>query len=344
LIKSPARGRPGSPGRPGGPPQPGGGQFPPASPSRRTRAATFVRRHKLAPYLLLLPSLAVVGLLVAWPTIQVGVFSFQDYGLPQVTGAEPIEWVGLSNFASILSDQEFWLSLRNSVLFAVAVVPLTLIVGTLIGLLLNRLGRKMAAFVSASVLLAWATPTIAASVIFFWLFNPDGGIVDWVLSKLPHWLGGSPDWAGYSWTNASLPVYTVLTLLLVWQGFPFIAVSVLAGLRTVPDELLEAARVDGASAWRVFWKVTYPMLKPIFLVLTLLSIIWDFGVFPQAYLLTGELANRDEYNLGIYAYAKAFTLPPSYGLGAALALILTLILLIITVGYVRASIRQGALQ
>jgi N,N'-diacetylchitobiose transport system permease protein len=304
----------------------------------------FVRRHKLAPYLLLLPSLGIVGLLIAWPTIQIGVFSFQNYGLPQVTGAEPVQWIGLANFTSVLTDQEFWLSLRNSVLFAVAVVPLTLIAGTVVGLLLNRLGRWMAAFVSTTALLAWATPTISATVIFFWLFNPDGGIVDWVLSRLPGFLGGSPSWAGYSWTNASLPVYTVLTLLLIWQGFPFIAVSVLAGLRTVPGELFEAARVDGANAWRVFWKVTYPILKPIFLVLTLLSVIWDFGVFPQAFLLTGELGNRDEYNLGIYAYAKAFTLPPSYGLGAALALILTVILLVITVGYVRASIKQGALQ
>jgi N,N'-diacetylchitobiose transport system permease protein len=235
-------------------------------------------------------------------------------------------------------------SLRNSCLFAAAVVPLTLVVGTVVGLLLSRLGRWMSAIVSTAVLLAWATPAIAATVVFFWLFSPDGGVVDWLLARMPHWLVGSTQWAGFSWTNASLPVYTVLTLLLVWQGFPFIAVSVLAGLRTVPDELYEAARVDGAGPWRVFWRITYPLLKPIFLVLTLLSVIWDFGVFPQAYLLTGQLGNRDEYNLGIYAYAKAFTLPPSYGLGSALAVVLTLILLVITVGYVRASIRQGALQ
>lgn len=316
----------------------------PAAPplSLRARAGVFVRRHRLAPYLLVAPSVVVTGLLVVWPAIQLGVFSLQNYGLPQVTGAAPAQWAGLGNFRSILSDQEFWVSLRNSCYFALTVVPLTLIVGTAVGLLLNRLGRVLAAFVSTTALLAWATPTIAASVIFFWLFSPDGGIVDWLLARMPHWLVGSTQWAGFSWTNAPLPVYTVLTLLLVWQGFPFVAVSVLAGLRTVPTELLDAARVDGAGPLRVFWQVIYPLLKPILVVLTLLSVIWDFGVFPQAYLLTGELANRDEYNLGIYAYAKAFTLPPSYGLGAALALILTVILLIVTMGYVRSSIRQGA--
>ncbi len=214
----------------------------------------------------------------------------------------------------------------------------------MVGLLLNRLGRRMSAFVSTAALLAWATPPVSASVLFYWLFNPDGGLVDWTLSKMPHWLVGSTDWAGFNWTTTgALQAYTVLTVLVVWQSFPFIAVTALAGLKTVPAELYEAARVDGASPWRVFWRITYPLLKPIFLVLLLLSVIWDFNVFTQTYLLTGGLANRNEFNLSLYLYDKAFTFPPSYGLGGALALIFTLILLVVTVGYVRASVRQGAL-
>ena len=132
--------------------------------------------------------------------------------------------------------------------------------------------------------------------------------------------------------------------MVVWASFPFIATTVLAGLKTIPSELLEAAKVDGASPWRSFWRVTYPLMKPIFLVLLLLSIIWDFGIFTQTFLITGELGNRDEYNLSLYLYDKAFTMPPAYGLGAALALILTVVLLVITVGYVRASVRQGAIS
>jgi N,N'-diacetylchitobiose transport system permease protein len=310
----------------------------------RQRAAAFIRRHRLTPYVLVLPSVAAIGALLVWPTIQIVEFSFQNYGLPQVTGAAPTQWVGGANFSAILSDPEFWLSVRLTVVFAAVVVPLTLLIGTLVGLLLNRLGRKMAAFVSSAAMLAWATPAVSASVIFIWLSDPDGGVVDWTLSKLPSWLGGGAHWAGFSWTNAALPAYALLTVLVVWQGFPFVAVSVLAGLKTIPAELYESARVDGAGAWRIFWRVTYPLLKPIFLVLLLLSIIWDFGVFTQAFLITGELGNRDEYNLGIYAYDKAFTMPPAYGFGSAIALVLTVILLIITVGYVRASVRQGAIQ
>jgi ABC-type sugar transport system permease subunit len=321
---------------------------PPADPGRLptgARIGTFVRRHKLAPYLLLIPAVVGVGWLIVWPTIQVGVFSFQNYGIEQLAGVAPTQWVGLANFTTIFKDPEFWVSLRNSVVFAAVVVPLTLVTGTAVGVLLNRLGRRMSVVVSATTLLAWATPTVAATVIFYWIFNPDGGVVDWALTRLPAWLGGgAATWAGFNWMSSVVPVYTVATLLLVWQGFPFIAVSVLAGLKTVPAELYEAARVDGAGPWRVFWKITYPLLKPIFLVLLLLSVIWDFGVFPQLFILTGSGANLDEYNLGIYVYQQAFSTPPSYGLGGALALVLTVILLIITVGYVRASIRQGALQ
>ena len=308
------------------------------------RVGAFVRRHKLAPYLLLAPALAGIALVLLWPLAQVMIFSFQNYGLPQLTGAAPTQWVGLSNFTSTFADPEFWLSLRITVLFAVVAVPLTLITGTLVGLLLNRLGKNMSVFVSTAALLAWATPPVSASVLFYWLFNPDGGLVDWTLSKLPHWLVGSTNWASFNWTTTgALQAYAVLTLLVVWQSFPFIAVATLAGLKTVPAELYEAARVDGAAPWRVFWKITYPLLKPIFLVLLLLSVIWDFNVFTQTYLLTGGLGNRDEFNLSLYIYDKAFQFPPSYGLGGALALIFTLILLVVTVGYVRSSVRQGAL-
>jgi N,N'-diacetylchitobiose transport system permease protein len=304
----------------------------------------FIRRRKLAPYLLLAPALVGIALVLLWPLAQVVLYSFQNYGLPQITGAAPTQWVGLSNFTQTFADSEFWLSLRITVLFALIAVPLTLVVGTLIGLLLNRLGKKMAAFVSTSALLAWSVPPVAASVLFYWLFNPDGGLVDWTLSKLPHWLGGGPNWAGYNWTTTdALHMYTVLLLLVVWQAFPFIAVAVLAGLKTVPTELYEAARVDGAGPIRVFRQITYPLLKPIFLVLLLFSVIWDFNIFTQTYLLSGFPGNRDEFNLSLYIYDKAFQFPPSYSLGGALALIFTLILLIVTVGYVRASVRQGAL-
>jgi ABC-type sugar transport system permease subunit len=313
--------------------------------SLRDQIGAFVRRYKLVPYLLLTPALIGIALVLLWPLAQMVIFSFQNYGIFQITGAEATQWVGFANFTTTFQDPEFWLSLRTTVLVAVVVVPLTLIVGTVVGLVLNRLGKKMAVFVSTAALLAWATPPVSAAVLFYWMANPDGGILDWTLTKLPHWLGGGAHWAGYNWaTNGALQAYLLVGALVIWQAFPFIAVSVLAGLKTIPAELLEAARVDGASPSRVFWKITYPLLKPIFLVLLLLSVIWDFNIFTQSYIITGFPGNQNEYNLSLYLYDKAFSaLSPSYGLGGAIALIFALILLVVTVGYVRTSVRQGAL-
>jgi ABC-type sugar transport system permease subunit len=309
----------------------------------RTRISTFLRRRKLAPYLLLLPALIGIALVTLWPLVQMVIFSFQNYGLPQITGALATQWVGFANFTKTFHDTVFWLSLRNSVLFAVVAVPLTLVVGSIVGLLLNRLGKKMSLFISTAAMLAWATPPISGAVLFFWMFSPDGGVVDWGLSKMPHWLVGSTNWANYNWaTTGALPAYTLIAILVIWQAFPFIAVTVLAGLKTIPAELTEAARVDGASAWRIFWRVTMPLMKPIYLVLLLLSVIWDFNIFSQSDVIIG-LANSNEYNLSLYIYDKAFTFPPTYGLGGALALIFAVILLVVTVGYVRSSVKQGAL-
>jgi len=309
----------------------------------RAQLRSFIRRHKLAPYLLLLPALAGIALVVLWPMVQMVIYSFQNYGLPQVTGALPTQWVGFANFTATFRDPVFWLSLRNSVLFAAVAVPVSLVIGTIVGLMLNRLGKKMSVFVSTAALLAWATPPVSAAVLFYWMFSPDGGVVDWFLSKMPHWLVGSTDWGQYNWaTTGAFPAYTLISLLVIWQAFPFIAVTVLAGLKTIPSELNEAARVDGAGPWRIYWRITFPLLKPIYLLLLLLSVIWDFNIFTQSFTIAG-LANSNEYNLSLYIYDKAFTFPPTYGLGGALALIFALILLIVTIGYVRSSVRQGAL-
>ena len=317
---------------------------PPGSAPLRVRVSTFVRRHKLAPYLLLLPAMIGIALVLLWPLLQVALYAFQNYGLPQITGAMPTQWVGLANFSTTLHDPEFWLSLRTTVLFALVAVPLTLLIGTIVGLLLNRLGKKMSIFVSTAALLAWATPPVSAAVLFYWMFSPDGGLVDWTLARMPHWLVGSTNWSQFNWaTTGALQAYTVISLLVIWQAFPFIAVTVLAGLKTIPHELNEAARVDGANPWRVFWRVTFPLMKPIYLVLLLLSVIWDFNIFTQSWIITGGLGNQNEFNLSQYIYQKAFTFPPSYSLGGALALIFAAILLVITFGYVRASVRQGAL-
>ncbi|RSN67969.1 MULTISPECIES: carbohydrate ABC transporter permease [Actinomadura] len=297
------------------------------------------RRPRFGPYLLIAPTVVVIALLMFWPMIQIGIMSFQKVGNRQLRG-EPAESVGLQNFKDILGDPFFWTTLRHTVLFAVVAVTLTMVVGTLVGLLLNKLGKKMSNLVAGGVMVAWATPPVTAAIIFTWLFGTTGGLVNWTLDLLPDFLVGG-DWLGYNWFSKPLPTYTVLTICVVWQACPFVAVSVLAGLKSVPRELYEAARVDGSGPWRTFWSITYPMLKPIFLVVLVMSIIWDFKVFTQLFIMAG-MANRDAFNLSLYAYSEAFgSMNPKLGDGSAIALVLTLILLIVTALYVRVMVRQG---
>ncbi|PZG14131.1 carbohydrate ABC transporter permease [Nonomuraea aridisoli] len=298
------------------------------------------------PYVLLIPGLVVIAALLLYPLVQMVTISFQKVGLLQISGRRPAEWLGWENYASIFDNDIFWSSLRNTVVFAVVAVPLTLILGTAVGVLLHRLGSKMSLFVIIGIMFAWAVPPVAQGVIWRWLFDAEAGIINWALNLLPDSLSsalfGRADWTGEPWLNDTWSIYMVLTICVVWAGFPFIAVSVLAGLKGIPAELYEAARVDGSTPWRTFRKITFPLLKPVFAVLTVLSIIWDFKVFSQLYVLAGT-TNRDAYNLSMYAVTEAFKAPQKMGSGAAIAVVLTVILLIVTAAYIRQMFKQEEL-
>lgn len=309
------------------------------------RRRSFGVSVKAIPYLLIVPGLLVIAVLTFYPLYQVAKMAFQKVGLAQIRprNPRPAEWVGWDNFREILTNPQFWSTLRNTVLFAVVAVGLTLVLGTLVGILLDKLGKVMSTIVVIGLMLAWGMPRTAVAAVWKWMFDPEAGVVNWALTQLPGWLVGRESWTGYPWFNDVLPIYIVLTAMVVWQSVPFIAVSVLAGLKSVPGELHEAAKVDGASAWTIWWRITFPLLKPIFTVLLVLSVIWDFKVFDQLYILIRTL-NRDAANLSIYAYTEAFSSPPRMGSGAAIAIVLTLILLLITAVYVRQIVKQEELR
>ncbi|MCT9932885.1 sugar ABC transporter permease [Planotetraspora sp. A-T 1434] len=297
------------------------------------------------PYVLLLPGLLIIGALLLYPLYQMVDMSFHKVGLRQIkaTNPAPAEFVGLDNYDTVLGSDLFWSSLRNTVVFAVVTVALTLVLGTLVGLLLNKLGKKMSTFVIIGIMAAWATPPTARAIIWKWLFDPSSGVANWALNLLPDGLSrllfGRADWSEYPWFNDTFTLYLVLTIAVVWASFPFIAVSVLAGLKSISAELYEAATMDGSTGFTTFRKITFPLLKPVFSVLTVLSIIWDFKVFTELYLLNGGTVNRDAFNLSLWGYAEAFSNPPKMGLGAAIAVVLTAILMVITFVYVRQIVK-----
>ncbi|MDH2425160.1 sugar ABC transporter permease [Sphaerisporangium sp. TRM90804] len=296
------------------------------------------------PYLLLLPGLLVIAALLLYPLYQMVDMSFHRVGLRQIRpNPQPAEFLGMGNYTQVFASDLFWISLRNTVVFAAVTVALTLLAGTLVGLLLHRLGKKMSTFLIVGIMAAWATPPTATAIIWKWLFDADAGVVNWALNLLPDGLAtallGRADWSGEPWLNSATTIYLVLIVAVVWASFPFIAVSVLAGLKSIPSELFEAARVDGASPFTIFRRVTFPLLKPVFSVLLVLSLIWDFKVFTQLYVLAGGTTNREAFNLSLWAYTEAFSAPPKMGFGAAIAVVLTVIMLLITAVYVRQIVR-----
>jgi N,N'-diacetylchitobiose transport system permease protein len=129
----------------------------------------------------------------------------------------------------------------------------------------------------------------------------------------------------------------VIVLIVVWGAIPFVTITVFAGLLQVPGDIIDAAKVDGADAWQSFWHVTAPILKPIFLIVTCLSTIWDFGVFNQVYVLLNQRPSSDYFTIAIYSYRESFGVT-KYGLGASIAVVMLLILVAITFFYVRETL------
>jgi N,N'-diacetylchitobiose transport system permease protein len=297
---------------------------------RRARALRAAR-----PWLLLAPALLVLAVLLFWPLLRVAQLSFQDYGLREINTGES-NYNGLANYRDILGDSFLWTTvLPNTVGFAAACVALTVAVGTLVALLLLRLGRVWRVICSSVIMMAWAMPAVTGTYVWIWIFDPLNGVVSGTLEAL-----GAIEPRETNWFTDRWSFYAIATLNVVHHGFPFVAITVFAGLLTIPRELPEAAIVDGANAWQRFWLITVPTIRPVFMVVTILSTIWDFKVFAQIFLMPGgDGANPDVLNLGVWIYMRSFS-ENEYGMGSAIAVLLTLLLLAITVAYIRALFRE----
>ncbi|MFI8963712.1 carbohydrate ABC transporter permease [Streptomyces sp. NPDC053493] len=309
-------------------PAPSSGRGPARGAGRRTAA----RRgdSALTPWLYLLPALAVLGGLLVYPVYQLGLISFLAYTQAQVSGGEPTSFRGLGNYTELFSDPRFWQVLLATVLFAAACVLATLAVGCALAVLLTRVRALPRLALMLAALGAWATPAVTGSTVWVFLFDPDHGPVNRVLG-----LGD------FSWTYGRWSAFALVLMEVVWCSFPFVTTTVYAGIRAVPSEVLEAAALDGASQWRIWRSVTAPMLRPILTVVTIQSVIWDFKVFTQIYVMTGGggIAGQNLV-LNVYAYQKAFA-SSEYGLGSAIGVVMLLILLAVTLGYLRLLRRQG---
>jgi N,N'-diacetylchitobiose transport system permease protein len=304
----------------------------PASPLGEDAPTRTQQRAQILPYALIAPSIAVIAGILAFPLGMLVWLSLQHYGLRELIQHQG-RWVGLGNYRAILVDPLFRQVLVRSLLFTLACVVLTIALSTLIALLLLRVRTAVRVIVMSALVFVWATPVIVTVDIWQWMFDYEFGVINYVLTQLH--IG---NFMHHNWFDNPIQGLSVLVLVVVWGAIPFVTITLFAGLLQVPNDVVDAAHVDGAGAWQRFWFVTAPMLKPLFLIVTCLSTIWDFGVFNQIYVLLNERPSSDYYTIAIYSYRESFGVT-QYGLGAAIAVLMVLVLVVVTLFYVRETVR-----
>ncbi|WP_369193039.1 carbohydrate ABC transporter permease [Streptomyces djakartensis] len=308
---------------------------PPARPPAKPRRGSAPRTGRTGPwpYLLVAPTVLGMLYLLLYPLARAVLISLQDFRLRQLIRGDA-QFVGLRNYRTLLADERFWQVVRRTFVFMAANVVLIMLLATLVALLIERLGRLWRTAVLSALVLAWAMPVIAATTVFQWLFHSEFGVVNWALQQL-----GFSSFDRYPWFAHGPAAFTVLVLLIVWQSVPFAAITLYSALTTVPAELYESARIDGASAGRVFRAVTLPLIRPIFLLVLSLEVIWTFKAFVQIWVMTNGGPGDATTILPVYAVQTALS-SQRYDLGSAASMVTVLLMAGVLVLYFRQMFRQ----
>ncbi|MFH8618283.1 carbohydrate ABC transporter permease [Streptomyces sp. NPDC017979] len=325
-----------------GPPHPTSAPPPPSAPpvgkdgTRRNRGRTPARRGRAAvPYALIAPTVLALVAVLGYPLVELVLLSFQDMTRRELfAGTEP-PWVGFEQYRTILSDGFFWRVVARTAVFTVVCTAVTMTVAMLVALLMRRVSPWVRIATGTVLVMVWAMPVMVAAAVFRWLVDPDFGVANWLLSLVP---GVSLD--GHNWFEEPWQGFAVIAAVVVWGSLPFAVITLQAALTQVPPELEEAARVDGAEGPRLFRHVTFPVIRPAYVMVTSLTAIWNFGVFNQIWLMRSGTPEKEYYLLGVHSFIESFAVN-RYSAGAAIAVVTVLLLLVGAVVYVRQLIRMG---
>ena len=291
------------------------------------RASTFV------PYALLLPATLIVLLALGYPIVWQLITSMQHFGLAQQFGKPP-EFVWFSNYVELFTSAETWVVVIRSVLFCLVTAAVTMAVGLGLALLMQAAATWVRITLQISLLLAWATPVVAAMTIWNWMFDWNRGLVNWLLSAF-----GLP-FNGHNWLQNPLSFFFVALIIVVWMSVPFVAFSIYAGLTQVPTEVLEAAQMDGATASQRLRLIILPIIKPVLGIVMLLQIIWDLRVFTQIKLLQdrGSISSQTDV-LGTYIYQLGVG-SSDFAMASAMSIFVLLLTVVLSWPYVRNLLKE----
>lgn len=288
-----------------------------------------VRRDALTPYYFLLPAMLVTLAVVLIPVAQTVWMSLHNFVLYR---PKNVPFVGLGNFARMLGDETFWISLGNSVWWILLVVGGQFLLGLVTALLLNQSfwWRGMA---RALIIIPWALPSVIIGLTWTWMYDFNVGVFNDILLRIG--LISAP----VAWLASPDITFYAIVLTLIWQGFPFFAVTILAGLQTIGDELYEAAEIDGVTRWQCLRYIILPSIADVIATALLLRIIWVANSLDIILVMTGGGPGLATHTLPLYAFLKAYA-GMEFGYAGALAITLTLILLVVVVAYVRRQARE----
>ena len=276
------------------------------------------------PYWLLSPAVLATLIVVFYPMLQAGITSlyYEILWKPKAT-----RFIGLDNFIAISRDPVFWASLGRTAIWIGITVPLQLALGFVTALLLNQQFRWRT-LARSLILIPWALPSVVIGLMWSWIYHPQVGLLNDLLLRVGM-LNSAIPWLA----NPDTALYSIIAAL-VWQGFPFFAIMILAGLQTIPGNLYEAAAIDGATAWQQFLEITLPGLKSVLVTAVMLRIIWVANSMDVIYVMTGGGPGYATHTLPLYAFKRTYS-SMDFGYGSALAVTFALLLLGFIVLYLR---------
>ena len=293
------------------------------------------RLARLTPYGLVGPAVIAFAAVLGYPMIRLIQLSVQDFGPRSLfTGEAP--FVGLGNFTRVLGDGAFWSVLLRTLIVSTACVTALMVIGFLLASLLRQVSAWARVMLSVCLVLVWAMPMVSAAMIWRWLFEPQYGVLNWVITQLRVF----GDFSAHDWFSSPGQALFLIIALIVWKGLPFVALTLYAAMGQIPDDLYEAAGLDGAGRWSMARHITLPILGPVLAVLVLLEVIWSVNSFTPFWVLTQGGPDGGTTTLGVYSYLEAFT-RNDYGGGAAIAIVTVLLLAVLAVLYVRRLFAQG---
>jgi multiple sugar transport system permease protein len=286
-------------------------------------------RSRLLPYWLLTPAVVITIAIVFLPMAQAAFTSLYDLVLWKPNASR---FVGLGNYARLLQDPVFWIALGHTAIWIGLTVPLQMGLGLVTALLLNR-EFPWRGLARALVIIPWALPSVVIALMWRWIYDPNTGVLNDILLHLQVIQSAIP-WLA----DPGKALYAIIAVL-AWQGFPFFAVMILAGLQAVPKSLYEAASIDGASIWRQFRHITLPGISGVLLTAGLLRVIWVANSMDVIFVMTGGGPGYATYTLPLYAFIKARQ-NLDFGYGSAIAVTFTLLLGSIVAVYILRTMRE----